>query len=199
MIKNILEYLNKLWYAIVNKDYDRVVNMKEEVNRNIVENSYYMINLFIENKKMITNLKLQKLMYFVEAYYMAKNPSEDKLFDCAWSAWNYGPVVKELYQMYKKFGSLQITITEREKSIGKNLPKINIKCIEKIYEVFGGLSAFDLVTLTHLKGSPWSEVYEENQKNNRYDFNNLNNSDISKIATKSWFEDKFNFIFTEDK
>ena len=58
--------------------------MKMNVNRNIIENSYYMVSLFskkgleekaIKNKN-ITNLKLQKLMYFAEAYYMVKNKDE---------------------------------------------------------------------------------------------------------------------------
>ncbi len=173
---------------------------EKDLNRDIIENSYYLINLFLidktESKKIsITNLKLQKLMYFVEAYYMVKNPNDDKLFTSTWSAWDYGPVSRDLYNYYKKFGSIEISLTENQVSIGENLPPENKKYIDKIYSLFGNFSAFDLVTLTHLKGSPWSIIYESNKESKKYNFENLNDSVISKKKTKEWFEMRFNFLF----
>ena len=177
--------------------------MKMNVNRNIIENSYYMVSLFskkeldekIRKNKNITNLKLQKLMYFVEAYYMVKNKDENYLYDTEWSAWDYGPVNKELYNHYKKFGSLDILLTDNQKSIGIDLPKENKEIIDKIYDLFGGLSAFDLVTLTHLDGSPWSSIYKRNRDSKEYDFEKINNSQISKEKTREWFEERFEFLF----
>ena len=130
----------------------------EKINRNIKNNAFYMINLFNQkkernpNKKIsVTNLKLQKLMYFVEAYYMVKNPDEDEMFNEKWSAWDYGPVCKELYDQFKVFGSIEITISEEESMIGDELSKENKKYIEDIFGIFGELPAFHLVTLTHMK------------------------------------------------
>lgn len=173
---------------------------EKNLNRDIIENSYYLINLFLiakteKSNVSITNLKLQKLMYFVEAYYMVKNPSDDKLFTSTWSAWDYGPVSRELYNYYKKFGSIEISLTETQISIGENLPSENKKYIDKIYLLFGNLSAFDLVTLTHLKDSPWNIIYESNKESKKYNFENLNDSVISKKKTKEWFETRFNFLF----
>ena len=42
-----------------------------EHENNIVYDSYYLINLFkSDGNKMVTQLQVQKLMYFFEAYYM---------------------------------------------------------------------------------------------------------------------------------
>lgn len=178
----------------------------ENINRNIKNNAFYMINLFNQkkekspNKKIsITNLKLQKLMYFVEAYYMVKNPDEDKMFNEKWSAWDYGPVCKELYDQFKVFGSIEITISEEESMIGDELSKENKEYIDDIFEIFGELPAFHLVTLTHMKGSPWNKIYESNKNTNKYDFKKINKSTISKKETKEWFEDVFDFIFEDTK
>lgn len=173
--------------------------MKEDISRDIIENSFYMINLFYNDsnsdKKEITNLKLQKLMYFVEAYYMVKNPGEIELFNSGWSAWNYGPVNVQLYKYYKKFGSMPIVLEDEEIQRGYELPQYNKDCIQEIFNIFSKFSAFELVTLTHLEKSPWSKLYELNKKDKKYDFEHINPSDINKIETKEWFEEEFNFIF----
>lgn len=167
--------------------------MNKKINNNIIENSYYMIYLFQNNEKEITNLKLQKLMYFVEAYYTAKNDCYE-LFDTEWSAWDYGPVNKDLYDCYKKFRSIPIVLEDEEKEKALKLPEENQKYINIVYDVFSAFTAFELVTLTHLEGSPWSKVYKENEQNKKYDFEELNDSIISKEETRKWFKTKFDFM-----
>lgn len=178
----------------------------ENIDKNIINNAFYMINLFNQKKSKwpdkkisITNLKLQKLMYFVEAYYMVKNPNEDSMFNEKWSAWDYGPVCKKLYDQFKVFGSIEISISEEESIIGDGLSNENKKYIDDIFEIFGELPAFHLVTLTHMKNSPWDKIYESNKNTNEYDFKKINKSTISKKETKAWFEDVFDFIFENAK
>lgn len=179
---------------------------ENNINRKIIENSYYLINLYNTKRKdnpdkklSITNLKLQKLMYFAEAYYMVKNPNEDNLFDENWSAWDYGPVCKELYDKYKSFGSAEVYISKDEIDQGENLPKENKEYLKKTFEIFGELSAFNLVTLTHMIGSPWNEIYEYNKDMHEYDFKKINDSLIPKEKTRKWFEDVFKFIFEDEE
>jgi uncharacterized phage-associated protein len=208
-----------------------MINMgKDDIERDILKNSFYMIKLFIDSKEkcdiniddepvkiekdengnineesldkyikinrcIITNLKLQKIMYFLEAYYMVIESTETNLFDSEWCAWDYGPVSKKLYEYYRKYGSLEITLSEEEISIANNLPENNKKYIEKVYKIFGGLNAYDLVSLTHMKGSPWEKI--KNEK--KYDFQVLNDSVIDKKATKEWFESNFNVVYDGEK
>ena len=62
-----------------------------EYKDDIVHDSYYLISLFNKDDKDITQLQIQKLMYFFEAFYM--NVMEvDSLYECSFNAWTYGPV-----------------------------------------------------------------------------------------------------------
>lgn len=98
-----------------------------------------------EDQELISNLKLQKLLYYAQGLYMAiygKPLFSDKI-----EAWTYGPVVPKLYHHYKKHNSNGI-------SVDKNFnPSIIIKdtrkFLDEIYEVFGQFSAIRLMNLAH--------------------------------------------------
>ena len=151
----------------------------------------------IINRRTISNLKLQKLMYFVEIYYLSKNEKEKELFNSSWSAWDYGPVNKELYNYFKKFGSLDITLSDEEIKRGNDICSEDKVYIDEVYKLVGSLSAFDLVTLTHLSTSPWYKI--RNSNSNNYDFQKLNDSVIDKKESVKWFKDTFNFLYTNKK
>ena len=58
---------------------------------------------------LITNLKLQKLLYYAQAWHLAHFGSP--LFSDDIEAWQYGPVIKSIYQKYSKFGNQPIKVT----------------------------------------------------------------------------------------
>ena len=159
--------------------------IKEKNSFNKSDNNF--LNKIVDNRlvntTIISNLKLQKLMYFVEAYYMSKT-GEKRLYDTEWSAWDYGPVNKKLYNYFKKYGSMEITLGEEEKSKIELLNSENKECIKKVYEVLGKFSAFELVTLTHLPDSPWDKL----KNSGKYNFDKLNDSIIKKEETRDWFD-----------
>ena len=101
----------------------------------------------------ITNLKLQKILYFVQVFYLVKK--DKPLFKEYIQAWQYGPVVYEVYKQYKKFQSNSIvrvkntpTITDQDK-----------KFIEEIWDTFGKYSTTKLIAITHAH-TPWQEAYK---------------------------------------
>ena len=51
----------------------------------------------------ISNLKLQKLVYYAQGFYSAM--FDKPLFNNTISAWIHGPVVEDLYHDYKQYGS----------------------------------------------------------------------------------------------
>ena len=53
----------------------------EERKHDIVKDAYYLISKFLDAGKDITNLQVQKLMYFFESYYMNVY-NVDKVYDC---------------------------------------------------------------------------------------------------------------------
>lgn len=156
-------------------------------NRNIIKEELSMISALCVAKKIIcrmnetgkeiTQLKLQKLLYFTEAYYMATyNKSE--LFKEQFYAWTYGPVCKEVYIEYKMYLSSPIPASECE-----NLPTFDNDVEESILmvcNVLGDLTSSQLIQLTHMQDSPWSKA------------NSFKDERISKKDTREWFESVFN-------
>lgn len=113
----------------------------------------YIINKSIDDNNPVSNLKLQKLLYYVQAASLVFR--EKELFYEDIKAWQYGPVVESVYLEYKYYS--RYTICEkRELSL-----EIDIESKELIDEVLKSkaiFTAYDLVRLTH-EESPWKNTY----------------------------------------
>lgn len=121
--------------------------------------------------KPITNLKLQKILYYIQGEYLAKY--KEPLFDNDIEAWAYGPVVPDVYYEYKKYISEPIKgvnplnkdlFTKKEKSLIRSIVKRNYT-----------KNVWSLVQETHQE-SPWKNNYEKG-------FNN----DISIVDMEEYF------------
>ena len=91
-----------------------------------------------ELNKEITNLRLQKLLYFIQVYCLIEY--NEAAFDAKIEAWPYGPVVPEAYFAFK------------QDSLGAdniNLDENRIKAVENINEIFENWEDFKIVNLTH--------------------------------------------------
>lgn len=102
-----------------------------------------------ESGDLISNLKLQKLLYYAQGYYLAVN--DKPLFEEDVLAWTHGPVVKEVWQEYTKYGSNPIPIPEFDDSV---IPDETKDFLKEIYAVFGQFSAWKLRNMTH-EEDPW--------------------------------------------
>jgi uncharacterized phage-associated protein len=101
----------------------------------------------------ITNLKLQKILYFLQAYFLAKE--ERVLFSEEIHAWKHGPVIPQIYGEYKNYGSNPI-IKEIDTSEIETEDKM---LIQKLWDQFGDYSAHKLVEMTHAH-QPWKKAYD---------------------------------------
>lgn len=153
---------------------------------NIVYDSYFLVNLFRADNRQVTQLQIQKLMYFFEAFYMCIKNIES-LYQCHFNAWAFGPVAIPLYKEYKVFGSADIILTDEKTEQGNKIDSFKKEVLNKIYETFGKLSASQLVDITHKEGSPWHVKWMENNQKVVYG----EKSYIDKIKTKDWFKDNF--------
>lgn len=72
----------------------------------------FIIDIAIEKDKPVTNLKLQKIMFFLQGYCLFKH--KIPLIDGSFSKWRYGPVEEEVYREFKNNGSLPITYEYKE-------------------------------------------------------------------------------------
>lgn len=109
--------------------------------------------------------KLQKLVYYVEAWHLVHLESE--LIDENFEAWVHGPVIPELYEDLKQFGYNDIKILddeldssdERIEKIAKenDLTENQLELIYSVLNKYGTLSSFELEMLTHSE-EPWLEA-----------------------------------------
>lgn len=169
MLKNVILFFTNLWYNLFRIGSG---DMKEKYNA--LDIAKYLICKFNNENNTITQLKLQKLLYFIEAYYMAYYDKK-ALYIEDFYAWTYGPVIKEVYDKYKIYMSEAIIEDDCNNII--TLDNETVDSINTICSTFGNHSAYDLIKITHLQGSPW--------------FNTLKPNKISKEETKKWFNNLF--------
>ena len=99
----------------------------------------------------ISNLKLQKLLYYAQGFVLALTGK--KLFNENIIAWQHGPVVEEMYYEFKGAGSNHIEITISD--ISPILNNLEIKeILDEVFQVYGQFSAWKLRNMTHQE-RPW--------------------------------------------
>ena len=114
----------------------------------------YIITKSYENRTPVSNLKLQKLLYFVQG--QAIKVYGERAFTERIEAWDYGPVVRSVYLKFRIFGAGPIC---REYPI-VSLTDETKDLIDEVINKYNGSSAWDLVQLTHTKGTPWSDAID---------------------------------------
>lgn len=101
----------------------------------------------------ITNLKLQKLLYYAQGFHLALFGKP--LFEEDIKAWTHGPVVPEVYHKYKKYGKNPLPV-EGVDDVMKNLTDDQIDFLYEIWSVFGQYSPWKLRDMTHQE-KPWMD------------------------------------------
>lgn len=97
-----------------------------------------------DTSDLVTNLKLQKLLYFSQALFGAVYGR--RLFKERIEAWSFGPVVPETYHAFKACGRHPIEVIEGDHDIADRDAQtaLALTCAR-----FGIYSAHHLVTLSH--------------------------------------------------
>lgn len=139
----------------------------------------YFLSLIDEDEgDFISNLKLQKLLYYAQGFHLAM--FDEPLFDDSIEAWAHGPVVGKVYNEYIIQGANPIprpselnleTLDERVRDF-----------LHEVYSVFGQYDAWKLRKMTHDE-PPWKDTYVEGE-----------NNVISHASMKEYFSQ-----FVEDK
>ena len=122
---------------------------------------------YILSKIKCTHLQLEKLVYLCFADYLCSTGKP--LFDDTIYAFKFGPVVKTVYEEYKKYHGETITIEPIESKYEMPLRSLisftedgheKLLSIDKTLEKYGCYSAIQLVEITHTDGSPWQRTYD---------------------------------------
>lgn len=123
----------------------------------------------ISEEKYVTQMKLQKMVYFAHGYYLSKY--NDPLIKETFEAWQFGPVVSKIYNDYKFYGSSPITDTELLNWVKsatdhdlKSLDSYAKDAIDYTWEALKDVTASKLSNWTHKNGSPWNTYYKAGSK-----------------------------------
>ena len=110
----------------------------------------------------ITNLKLNKLCYYAQGWSLARLGYP--LFDEEIQAWEYGPVIPSIYHTFKVCGKAPIEApsADFDESV---LSSDELTLLTDVFISYGKYAPSALVQMTHMPGSPWSNVYEERENN----------------------------------
>jgi uncharacterized phage-associated protein len=119
---------------------------------------YIIIQLNADGDSDLTTLKLQKLLYYVQAWHLAfyKKP----MFDGEFQAWVHGPVNREIYNRFKdsKFLYSSITLQDVEdKNASDNLSKKDKSHVDSVLDAYAKYSPSQLEFMTH-REKPWMEA-----------------------------------------
>ena len=145
---------------------------------NVIDVCRHIINYSNEHDYGVSNLKLQKLLYFIQAYFLTNKKDSSPCFYEKIEAWDFGPVVPDAYHEYKQYGSGDIPSiesyilfdedniwnSERVSFVDNIIEDEDKLLIDKVVDKFADYSATDLVSLTH-RQSPWIEAYVPHQNN----------------------------------
>lgn len=104
----------------------------------------------------ISNLKLQKILYFIQAYFLITK--DEPCFSDLIEAWDFGPVVPTVYQEFKQFGGGNIPYTDNYFEENNLIHEDNKEDIKRVVDRFKDFTSTDLVTLTQSQ-TPWKRAY----------------------------------------
>lgn len=115
----------------------------------------YIINKCTSDDHPISNLQLQKILYYVQKAFLDEDMA---LFEDDFEAWQFGPVVPAVYYQYCGFGATPIRM---EYNI--TLDDADRIIIDPIVEKKRILYPWDMVNDTHMEGKAWNEIYQNGQ------------------------------------
>lgn len=115
ILKDILLFYNKIEGANIMADAIDIADYIVDIcNKKFNKNN---------EKYPISNLYLQKLMYFLNVIHMLKSHLTDKAKDPLitnekFEAWDYGPVLYGVYEAYHQYGGSRITKPAKNNIVG---------------------------------------------------------------------------------
>ena len=102
----------------------------------------------------LSNLKLQKLLYMIQAYFLIVK--DKPCFFNPIEAWDFGSVVPEVYSCYKFFGSTTIPAPKYKNF---DITKKDKKLINEVVDEFKEYTSVDLMKLIHNQ-TPYQEAFK---------------------------------------
>jgi uncharacterized phage-associated protein len=117
-------------------------------------NVFNVAKYILEQRGSMTTMKLQKLLYYCQAWHLVR--SDAQLFDDDIQAWAAGPVVRSVFAQHR--GRYTISATDIGSTADSGgLQEDEKTTIRKVLERYGDMTAAQLSDLSHSE-RPWIEA-----------------------------------------
>jgi uncharacterized phage-associated protein len=134
----------------------------------------------------VTQLSLQKIIYFVHGKYLTENGKP--LVDGAFEAWKYGPVHPLIYKSFKRSGSDPINYRADIEDLLSGKISVVDEPVDRDIRLFIReaavrylkMSPGQLIDLSHAPKSPWDKVTQTGNGERRYGAR-ISNDDIKSL------------------
>ena len=168
MKKIVEENQSEVSDVAVSKVQRAIENCEDEkkVNTSAERIALYIIS----SGREITNLLLQKVLYYVKAISELFDGESIILEPC--EAWKFGPVFPVVYEKYRNYGKQEIEINLSKEYVNNLLSEKEKEITDYVLSIFGIYNAWFLKDLTHAE-EPWIEarigLAEDDASRNRMD------------------------------
>lgn len=125
----------------------------------------YIVSKCARENEPISNLQLQKILYYIQREYVrctGKGLFTDKI-----EAWQFGPVVRDVYYTYAIFGGSSITFSDNSDNKVSEIDTNAANIIDPIIEEKRVMDPWALVDDTHKKGGAWDQIYRGGAGNHK--------------------------------
>lgn len=113
----------------------------------------------------VTNMALNKIIYFVHCDYLVER--REPLVGAKIEAWQHGPVFREVYHQFKRWG--EAAIRSRATKVDPHTGEVEaakvyfsdgeLKYLESLIDRYIQFTAAQLRAISHRKGGPWHVVW----------------------------------------
>lgn len=124
---------------------------------NAIDLAKYIVTECYSKENPISNLQLQKILYFVQRDFLLR---DDIAFLESIEAWQFGPVVPVVYYHFCGYGAMPIT-----DKYSVNISEEDKTYIDKIVDEKSAMNPWDLVAETHKPNGAWEKVYDNGAGN----------------------------------
>jgi len=108
--------------------------------------------------KSLTPMQLVKLTYIAHGWSLGLRGRD--LFANRIEAWQYGPVIPDLYHATKSYGRSPIPLSAVGEVNDVAVSRDDYAFLTDVFNKYGHLDGIALSYLTHRAGTPWTQVYD---------------------------------------
>lgn len=132
----------------------------------------FVLDIARDRRIDLSNMAINKIVYFVHSDYLIER--QRPLVSAKIEAWQHGPVFRELYQEFKRWGDTPIRgrATRVDANTGEVIEAVaeltseDRDFLNRLVGRYIGFTAAQLRAISHIEGGPWHNVWDHEGRSN---------------------------------